>query len=389
MRAYLLGGRPIHFPFLSGLLRYDCEPCAAPCCKGTSLGIGRSRELVTLQGVQPKIPLFAQPGFASSSMLSVVAPLEACWFLSKKDGCRLEEVAGRDAKPAGCRLFPFQTLRSVGEAVAVLPDFLCPLFVADAPSDSGPSSHDELALELHRTGVPRGGHAPLPEPRDVSWREAIPLERRVVEAASAHLFDDDYLDYAEEQRTLTAKTLATTARRKDGLARLYETIRRFLGADTAPSKAAVHDLVALTGTLRLLGSTLPRREMPGVLLSLSVIVGVYESMRGSRRSARTIVSLFEERLPFLYVLAHLTDRPMLKDPERAKRIIAQLPAVRAPLLDVLEALVGNREQTVAETLEDILRAQGSAFERPLTAEAVTMLTGLGKVLLKTGLFVPV
>src|SRR3954462_7223454 len=98
MRAYLLGGRPLHFPFLSGVLRYDCATCDAPCCKGAALGIGVSRELVTLQQAQPKAPLFAVPSFFPSQMTAISTPAERCWFLDRKNRCRLERVIGRDAK---------------------------------------------------------------------------------------------------------------------------------------------------------------------------------------------------------------------------------------------------------------------------------------------------
>lgn len=388
MRAYLLGGRPIHFPFLSGILEYACDTCDAPCCKGASLGIGRSRELVTLTRVQPKIPLFLAPGFYTSSLLSVTSPLEKCWFLDSKTRCRLHKAGGREAKPAGCRLYPFQRLRSIGEAVCVLPDFQCPLSVTSGPSDDGLSGHDELALEMHRAGIPRGGHAPLPAPRDMPWKLASALERRVVDASEHHLDDDDYLAYAETQLRLTHKAHGSQSKKRR-LPRVRDAVERFLGSKKRPTREAVRDLVALTGTLRLMASTIPRREMPAVLVALSVLLGEYEQMKGAARSARTVVSLFEQRLPFLYVLSHLDDRPMVRDTDEAKRIVASLPAVRAPLLEVLEGMVDNSDLTVAETLDDILRDQGKAFAPPLSPDAVTMLHGLGRVLLRTGMFVPV
>src|SRR4051812_30349408 len=140
MRQYLLGGRPLHFPFLSGVLRYECSTCDAPCCKGAALGIGVSRELVTLQHAQPRSPLFAVPQFHHSPLLALQTPAEKCWFLDRKKSCRLERVLGRDAKPSGCRLFPFVKFRSMGEAVTVLPDFLCPIQVGDAPTEHGATS---------------------------------------------------------------------------------------------------------------------------------------------------------------------------------------------------------------------------------------------------------
>src|ERR1044071_7401422 len=161
MRQYLLGGRPLHFPFLSGVLRYDCNTCDAPCCKGAALGIGVSRELVTLTTAQSAAPLFAVPTFFHSQMMALKTPAERCWFLDRKNKCRIEKVLGRDAKPAGCRLFPFVRFRSMGEAVCVLPDFTCPIQVNDAANEHGPTSHDDIALEIHRAHVPRTGHPEL------------------------------------------------------------------------------------------------------------------------------------------------------------------------------------------------------------------------------------
>jgi Fe-S-cluster containining protein len=388
MAAYLLGGRPIHFPFPSGVLRYHCNSCDAPCCRGATLGIGRSRELVTLRSVQPKISLFAVPGFMGSSMLSIASPAEACWFLDKKDRCRLHKVAGPEAKPAGCRMFPFQRVRAMGEAVCVLPDFSCPMTVAERATDEGPTSHDELALEMHRTGVPRGGHRGLPPPRDMPWSTALALERAVVEASGEALDVGHYLIFADTQRRLTERHLKTG--RKSQLARSYDTIRRVIGAEGDElSVEGTRELIAVTGTLRLMASSLPRQDLPGVLLALSAVLGVYEGMRGNRRSVRTAVSVFERSLPFLYVLSHLGDRPVVRDPEAARQMVKKIPAVRAPLLDVLQHLIDNQEQPVADTLEDILRGAGEQFSPPLSPDSVTMLHGLGKVLLVTGMFVPI
>lgn len=387
MRAYLLGGRPIHFPFLSGILRYDCPSCDAPCCKGAHLGIGKSKELVTLSSVQPNIGLFATPGFSGSAMLSIASPADACWFLDSKRRCRLEKVMGREAKPAGCRLFPFQRIRGLGEHLAVVPDFLCPIEVA-APSETGPTSHDEITLEMHRTQVPRTGHPELPAPRDMPWNDAVLLERRIVAESERFLETGDYAAFADVQLELTRALLGTEGKAGQ-MQRLEGTIRRFLFVDARPSREAVRDLVALTGSLRLMVSSLARRETPALLVALSVLVGVYESMRGMKRAPRTSVSLLEQQLPLLYVLSHLADRPTLQDGASLSKLLEKLPAVRAPLLSVLEAVTANKNATLADTLEDILRAQGDAFAAPLSADATTMLHGLGRVLLRAGVFVPV
>jgi len=124
-------------------------------------------------------------------------------------------------------------------------------------------------------------------------------------------------------------------------------------------------------------------------LALSVMIAAYEGMRGQRRSLRTAISIFERSLPFLYTLSHLASRPMISDVKNARALIAQLPAVRGPLLDVLESLTQNSTRSVAKTLEEVLRDQGELFAPPLSVSAVTMLHGLGKILMRTAIFVPI
>jgi Fe-S-cluster containining protein len=388
MQAYLLGGRPVHFPFLSGILKYDCATCDAPCCKGNPLGIGRSRELVTLQSAQPKIPLFSTPGFSGSAMMSVSVPKEKCWFLDKKSRCRIEKRIGRNAKPAGCRLFPFQRVRSMGEAITVLPDFTCPIHVEQLPSESGPTSYDEICLDLHRAQIPPTGHGELPQPRDMVWRGALRLETQIVHESRRHLHAENYVDFAEHQTVLAASVLHLDPA-VGAMAKLDTTIRTFLGAQSTHDPEIVHELVALTGILRLMTSALPRQEMPGILVALQVFLDEYENMNGSARSPGTLISIFEQRLPLLYVLSHLEKRPMLVKNADPRKLLDNFPALRAPLVSVLEKIRQNREQNVALTLQEILDAEGRAFRAPMSFDGVAMLYGLGRILLQSGWFSPI
>ncbi|MCP4499641.1 MAG: hypothetical protein GY822_06700 [Deltaproteobacteria bacterium] len=409
MRAYLLGGRVVHFPYPSAWLNYNCSTCDAPCCRGTSLGIARSKELVTLQSVQENLALFAAPRFHGSSMVSVDSPREACWFLDKKDRCRLEKVGGRNAKPAGCRLFPFHRIRLAGDILVVLPDFSCPIEVESpeaqkkAPVDakdqpnavsrkkiprSKVHSHDAICLEMHRVRLPSVGHPTLPRPRDMGWEKAMKLERRIIDALPRHLENTDYLPFATKQQHLTSDALGHISDH-EAMVSLDGTIRVFLGAPHPPSPIAVRDLIVLTGVVRLMASQLPRREMPGVLIALNVLLSTYERMRGARRTPRTIISLFEQRLPLLYSLSHLSHRPILQDDTSQKRLLAHFPVLRAPLVAVLDSISLNRTRGVALSLRDILDEQGPLFKAPLTPDAVTLLFGLGQVLMQDGIFVPV
>ncbi|MBM4281707.1 MAG: YkgJ family cysteine cluster protein [Deltaproteobacteria bacterium] len=401
-RVHLLAGRPLFFPFPSGALTYSCVGCDAPCCKGQPIGIGRSRELVTIQQAQPRAPLFAVPGWNDGPLLSLTPPPEKCWFFDKNGRCRLEHVAGRDAKPTGCRLFPFSRIVTMGEALAVLPDLVCPVSVTPtaeralaSTSSSHPSSYDTLALEMSRTQLPRGGHKALPAPADLSWDEALPLERHVVAAAADLLRAAPppafYGAFADLQHQLTSALLGVDTK-PSAMASLESDIRRFLAVTEAASVDGVVELVALTGVLRLTpidGAVVPRRAAPAMLVALAVLASVHESMRGSRRTPRTLLGLWRTQGPLLYALAHLGSRPLPLSPAALDAALARYHAPRRALVAVVDAIRDNGARSVAATVDELLRQQKDEFAPPLTADAVAMLHALGRILREACTFTPI
>ncbi len=401
------------FAFPSGALSYVCAGCDAPCCKGQPIGIGRSRELVTIQQAQPRATLFSVPGWNDGPLLSLTPPPEKCWFFDRNGRCRLEHVVGRDAKPTGCRLFPFSKIVTVGEALAVLPDLVCPLSVTPlaarvAPSSSSSSTssststssssvsdHDALAVEMARTQVPRGGHPGLPAPADLSWDEALPLERAVVDEAGVLLQAEPppafYGAFADLQHQLTCALLGVDTK-PSAMASLEADIRRFLAVGEGASVDGVVDLVAMTSLLRLTpidGVVVPRRALPAMLTALSVVQSAYENMRGSRRTPRTPVALWQTQGPLLYALAHLNARPLPLSPAALDAALARYRHPRHALVSIVDAIRDNGARSVAATVDELLRAQKDEFAPPLTADAVAMLHALGRILRDACTFTPI
>jgi len=384
--AHLLAGRPIYFPYLSGVFEYDCASCSAPCCRGAQLGIGRSRELVALLSISPALALCASPEFAGSPMPALQSPIDACWFLDQRTRCRLEWAVGRENKPASCRLFPFQQVRGCGEYLVVMPHFLCPLVVADVPHAAGHTSHDEICLEMHRAGVPRDGHLRMPEPPDMPWHASIPLERRVRDLGARHLDDADYAEYAQEQEFVTYGVLGETLA-AGNVTRLRDAAVKLLSATNAPSMRTVRMLVALTPYLRLRGVEVPRRAMPYVLTALSVLLGALESIPGTRITLRSIVQLFEHRLPLLYVLGHLAETPRLQAGYSAEQLLRGLPHYSEVFMRLLKEVERNAERKQPRSLAHII-AEDAEVKVPLRPEVVAALWRLGRFLADAGTFAP-
>jgi hypothetical protein len=370
------------------------------------IGIGRSRELLVIQQAQPRAPLFAVPGFNDGPLLSLSPPPEKCWFFDNNGRCRLEHVVGRDAKPTGCRLFPFSRIVTVGEALAVLPDATCPLIVLgpdrttsapSSPSSPAPalSSHDALALEMSRTQVPRSGHPALPAPSDLPWDEALPLERHIVDEAAALLQRSSppvsYAAFADLQHQLTSALLGIDAK-PAAMLHLEADVRRFLAVTETGPAPGMLDLIALTGVLRLTpidGTCVPRRVAPAMLTTLAVLGSVLDHMRGSRRTPRTLLALWRTQGPLLYALAHLGARPLPLSSSALDAAVARYRHPRRALLDVVAAIRDNGRRSVASTVEDLLRQQKDEFAPPLTADAVAMLHALGRILRDACTFTPI
>jgi hypothetical protein len=377
MDVHLLSGRPIYFPFLSGILSYDCRSCDARCCKGASLGIGRSRELAALMHVTPQLALLAGESFPQGTLPVLETVLEQCFFLDGDQMCRLERAAGRDNKPAGCRLFPFNQFRGADEWVVVMPHFFCPISVTDAPTEEGLSSHDALTYEMHLVGVPREGHPTL-APADRPWGTLMPLERQLRDLGAAHLRATDYATYADTQAELTARVLGTPRGARCNTLRAR--VASFLGmGDGKASAGLVRDLVALTPYLRLRVGNAPRELLPAMLTALSVVAAVVEQMPGVVRTPRTLVQLFEKRAPMLVTLAHLLDRPRLGDGYDGDALVRRAKEMNPELGEILLAMEANAFAPQPATLANILQDR-ALFRPPLGPEAVGILMRLGRYL---------
>ena len=122
-------------------LRYDCRGCGA-CCKGLGIGLDAiGGQLVALVARRPELAAFVRK---RGDAVTAFNPRDRCWFLADDGLCRVEVEDGRAAKPASCRLFPFNRVFRAGSYTIV--DFnsvICPLQLA--PDRDGAAHADVLA----------------------------------------------------------------------------------------------------------------------------------------------------------------------------------------------------------------------------------------------------
>lgn len=130
------------FTWPDGRFGYQCRGCGA-CCKGLGIGLDvAGGQLAALVERRPAIaPWVRRRGAA----LTVWNPRDRCWFFDDDGQCRIEREDGRDAKPASCRLFPFNRVFRLGSWTVVdYNSVICPL----AAGGHGGVTHAEIAAEI-------------------------------------------------------------------------------------------------------------------------------------------------------------------------------------------------------------------------------------------------
>ena len=148
----------VYFTWPDRRFRYDCRGCGA-CCKGHGIGLDvAGGQLVQLLARRPAIAAFLR---RRGDAITALNPRDRCWFLADDGLCRIEVEDGRTAKPASCRLFPFNRVFRIGPYTIVdYNSVICPLRVADDGT-----SHAEVAAITDPTvvGTPLAARDPAAE----------------------------------------------------------------------------------------------------------------------------------------------------------------------------------------------------------------------------------
>ncbi|MGN6108110.1 MAG: YkgJ family cysteine cluster protein [Kofleriaceae bacterium] len=364
-----------YFTWPDRRFRYECRSCGA-CCKGHGIGLDvAGGQLVELVARRPEIrPFLRRRGDA----ITAFNPRDRCWFLEDDGLCRIEVEDGRAAKPASCRLFPFNRVFRIGSYTVVdYNSVICPVG-ATAPGVDG-VAHAEVLAEIAsiRDASVIGTALPARD-AEAEGRSLVETERAIAAAAFAAA---DPLDDGE------AALAAVWSAQADGDA---------LGSERAAANAAFEAIVGapwqlpvpatlaaaawLTPSMRfneLYGPRqyAPRSTLQPVLARMWLawlgFASLGEALAHRPLGLQELTTLWVEQAPLMHAVARWTEIPALKpgpvelpgvDPGGLVRALGQAfvdnRKARRPLSQLIGALGGEPIARIAaiKSADAVLRA---------------------------------
>lgn len=288
----------VYFTWPDRGLGYECRGCGA-CCKGHGIGLdaagGQVEQLLTLY---PRAAAFARRRGPAWTLFN---PRDRCWFLDDGGLCRVEIDHGRAAKPAACRLFPFNRVFRLGEALIV--DFnsvICPV----RPAAGDGETHAAVLAEIEEVMDPAIVGTTLPVDDD----QLVEREQRIASTCFAAAGQGDWA------AALASMDAADPDETRASLAELTGQ------PASLPSAETLAAALLLTPSMRfneLFGPRqyAPRPAMPAVLprmwLAWLHFAADGEAIAGRALSMQELTCLWSQMAPAAYAIARWNDRPGL------------------------------------------------------------------------------
>jgi Fe-S-cluster containining protein len=359
----------VYFTWPDRRFRYDCRGCAA-CCKGHGIGLDvAGGQLVQLVARRPEIVSFLR---RRGEAITAFNPRDRCWFLDDGGLCRIEVEDGRAAKPASCRLFPFNRVFRLGSYTVVdYNSVICPL----GAGEDGIAHADVLAEIEAIADASIVGTALPARDAEAEGRAFVEAEGAIAAAAfggASGAIEGDALGVAWAAQA-DARALETERAVADAA------LRAIAGAAwRRPSAETLAAALWLTPSMRfneLYGPRqyAPRSAMPPVLARMWLawlgFAALGEALAGRALGLQELTTLWSEQAPLMHAVARWTESPGLKpgpvdlpgidpgglvrglgqafvDNRKAKRTLAELverlgpdPAARVAALKSADALL--------------------------------------------------
>ncbi|MBL9014577.1 MAG: YkgJ family cysteine cluster protein [Myxococcales bacterium] len=297
----------LYFTWPDRRFRYECRGCGA-CCKGHGIGLDvAGGQLVQLVARRPEIAAFLR---RRGDAITAFNPRDRCWFLEDDGLCRVEVEDGRAAKPASCRLFPFNRVFRIGSYTVVdYNSVICPLV---AVADDG-VSHAEVAAEIESITDPTIVGTKLPAQQPEAEGKAFVEGERAI-AASVFAAPGDLAAAWAAQ----ADAAALDAERAAAIAAFEAILGTPWREPTAETMAAASWLTPSMRFNELFG---PRqyasRSAGGAVLARMWLAWLGFAALGETLARRPLglqelTTLWSEQAPLMHAVARWTDVPSLK-----------------------------------------------------------------------------
>lgn len=288
---------------------YRCEGCGA-CCKGLGIGLDvAGGQLAALVAKRPAVAAYVRRRGAA---LTVFNPRDRCWFLADDGLCRIEAEDGRAAKPASCRLFPFNRIFRLGTWTVVdYNSVVCPLRVGG----EGTIAHADVWAEIEDVADAAIVGTPLPAAdAEREGRELVERERAIGAACFAAAAAGDLA------AAWTAQ--AGAAALDDARAAVDAASATFTGAPwRAPTGATLAAALAVTPSLRFNELYGPRAggvraaavaALPRMWLAWLGHVADGAALAGRDLGLQELTTIWSEQAPLTGLAARWHEAPALK-----------------------------------------------------------------------------
>ena len=306
----------VYFTWPDRRLRYDCRGCGA-CCKGHGIGFDAAGgELVRLLARRPALAAFVRRRGDATTAFN---PRDRCWFLDDGGLCAIEVEDGRAAKPASCRLFPFNRVFRIGSYTVVdLHAAICPLEVGDG---DGGVAHAGVLAEIRAIADPAVIGSPLaardPEAEGARLVEGERAIAAAAFAAAARAGTDP--DAALAAAWGAQADLAALA---DERSRAIAALDAIVGAPwRAPSPPTLAAALWLTPSLRFNELYGPRQYAPRsraqpvlarMWLAWLGFAALGEQLARRPLGLQALAALWAEQAPLMHAAARWADTPSLR-----------------------------------------------------------------------------
>jgi len=324
----------LYFTWPDRRFRYECRGCGA-CCKGHGIGLDvAGGQLVQLVARRPEIAAFLR---RRGDAITAFNPRDRCWFLEDDGLCRVEVEDGRAAKPASCRLFPFNRVFRIGSYTVVdYNSVICPMVAVGGDG----ISHAEVAAEIESIADPTIVGTKLPAQQPEAEGKAFVEAERAIAAAVFGAPGDLGAAWAAQ-----ADAAALDAERAAAGAAFDAILGAAWREPSAETMAAASWLTPSLRFNELFGSRqyAARGAMGAVLARMWLawlgFAALGEALGRRPLGLQELTTLWGEQAPLLHAVARWTEVPALKPGH------VELPGVDpgGVVRNLAQAMVDNRK----------------------------------------------